>query len=127
MDGFLAEGLDRMNAASVTVRELKGRFDRAMEINFKLFGPHSFRKSLTGPVEGNRSVLNIALFDVCSVLLGQADSETVWTREERVREAIENLVEDPGFAHAITYSTNSRKQVHIRFERFEAELGKALA
>ena len=127
MDGFLAEGLEAMNQQQDQLPALRERFDSAMDFNFRLFGQHAFRKSLLGPPQGSRSVLNIALFDVCSVLIARTDPIGLVACQDQIRGAIRTLVADDSFAHAITYSTNSRKQVGIRFERMEMALAEALA
>jgi len=128
MDSFLAEGLEKMNRMKENeFQDLRQRFDRAMTLNSELFDQHAFRKSLTGAIEGNRSVLNIALFDVCSVLFAQADATRIVQRAEAVKNVVRALIKDAGFEHAITYSTNSRKQVAIRFERLEKVLEEVLA
>lgn len=127
MDGFLAECLKRMNQMSFRERdELRDSLDRALRINYRLFGRHAFRKSLVGPDEGDRSVLNIALFDVCTVLLGKADEQLVQYCAVQVKEAMRELLTNPPFVHSITYSTNSKKQVHSRFYQMETAVSGAL-
>lgn len=127
MDSFLADALDTMNRSPQTgLDELARRFDVAMVLNYELFGEHAFRKSLVGPPEGNRSVLNIAFFDVCSVLFSQADPAKVRSNASGVRQALRRLIEDKVFENAITYSTNSRRQVEIRFSMMTAALQEVL-
>lgn len=72
MDLFLATALNKMNAfPSDDLHILRQSFDRSMEINNLLFGKHAFRKSLAeDDADADRNILNISLFDVCSVLLG---------------------------------------------------------
>ena len=128
MDGFLAEGLKRMNQMSdAELEDLKDGFDRALTLNWELFGQHAFRKSLAGHVSGNRSILNIALFEVCTVLFSQSDGGRILERKEAVKDLVRRLIKDPGFEQAITYGTNSRKPVSIRFERLETDLRGVLA
>lgn len=128
MDGFLGESLKRMNAmAPSDLTALRESFDRAMRINRTLFGRHAFRKSLTEREDAERSILNIALFDVCSVILSRADEWQIEERKERVRQAIRDLLAKADFNIAITYSTNSRKQVHIRFVEMESATREVLA
>jgi transcriptional regulator with XRE-family HTH domain len=128
MDGFLGECLKRMNGmAPGELKELRARFDQAMELNYALFGRHAFRKSLTGEPDSDRGILNIALFDVCSVVLGAADTNAMQSRAELVERSIEQLIGDSEFNHAITYSTNSRRQVHFRFSAMEKAIGEVLA
>jgi hypothetical protein len=129
MDRFLAESLDAMNRMQVAdFRALTSAFEKAMRFNFELFGRHAFRKSLSYEEGANRSVLNIALFDVCSVVLPKAldktmNSATILALKQKVIATLN----DQGFNHAITYSTNSRKQVEKRFEVFEDIVGRITA
>jgi hypothetical protein len=127
MDSFLAEALDRMNRLSVEpLDELREQFERSMTLNYFLFKQHAFRKSLTGSPGGNRSVLNIALFDVCSVLLSRLDPSKADSLSEPIKEAVRGLIRDSAFNHSITYSTNSRKQVEKRFTDAEQSLAEVL-
>jgi hypothetical protein len=124
MDDFLAEALSTMNALTdVELKVLERQFFASMELNSSLFGVHAFRKSALGTGDGNRSVLNIAFFDVCSVGLAGFDNKTM-TESQRnfVKTAIRDLLQDGDFIHAITYSTNSRKQVAKRFELMDSTL-----
>jgi len=127
MDGFLGECLNRMNAMAPTeLTALREIFDRSMRINYALFERHAFRKSLTASGESDRSILNIALFDVCSVVLGKTDERQVEEKAPFVKEAIRRLIQQDDFNTAITYSTNSRKQVHLRFSEMEAAIEEVL-
>jgi hypothetical protein len=123
MDSFLADTLTKMNGmGSDELLALRQRFDASMDANFALFEKHAFRKSLAGDAAGNRSVLNIALFDVCSVALARLDPGDVGASAEVVRRAIRGLIGNSRFEHAVTYSTNSRKQVALRFEMIQEAL-----
>jgi transcriptional regulator with XRE-family HTH domain len=121
MDRFLAESLEKMNRMTDAERyALAVAFDRAMKFNFELFGRHAFRKSLSYDERSNRSVLNIALFDVCSVILPRVlDRSGAPDRISAARQALIEVLTDPDFIYAITYSTNSRKQVEKRFTVLE--------
>jgi transcriptional regulator with XRE-family HTH domain len=128
MDGFLGECLKRMNAmAPRELKDLRARFDQAMEVNYAFFGRHAFRKSLTGDHNADRGILNIALFEVCSVVVGASDPNAMRSRADRVKSSIQRLIGDPEFNHAITYSTNSRRQVHVRFSAVEKAIAEVLA
>jgi len=105
---------------------LRQSLDTTLRINAFLFGRHAFRKSLAGESVGDRSVLNIALFDVCSVVLAKTDEMIVNDRAEALKGAVRKLLSDGEFNHAITYSTNSRKQVHKRFTEMERAVIEAL-
>lgn len=117
MDGFLAESLNKMNQLSAQELEtLRAKFDHSMWANRFLFGEHAFRKSLgSGDPQASRSVLNIALFDVCSVLLSDISKEEIEACQAKLKNAVRALVGDPRFNQAITSSTNSTKQVVARF------------
>jgi transcriptional regulator with XRE-family HTH domain len=122
MDRFLADVLEAMNKmCEADLDALTVAFDQAMAFNFELFGRHAFRKSLSYDEGANRSVLNIALFDVCSVVLPRLlDRAGAPHKLQSIRNAIiDILVNDSDFVHAITYSTNSRKQVEKRFSILE--------
>jgi hypothetical protein len=127
MDSFLAEALDCMNKfMPEQLNEMHEQFNRSMALNYFLFRQHAFRKSLAGSSGDHRSVLNIALFDVCSVLLSRLDPLKVETLKEPIKLAIRGLIRDDAFSHAITYSTNSRKQVEKRFADAEQRLAEVL-
>lgn len=117
MDGFLAESLGKMNAMSdEDLSAMRKSFDGSMELNFRLFGEHSFRKSLNKSAASARSVINIALFDVCSTLFARiAGTALDDAQAADLRERFAQLLGNPAFNHAITYSTNSTRQVQTRF------------
>jgi hypothetical protein len=117
MDDFLAKSLKRMNKMSeAELDALAGEFVQSMKVNNRLFGRHAFRKSLRERSEATyRSVINIALFDVLSVLLARIDIETATARKEELVGAVVTLLDDREFDLSITYSTNSTNKVQARF------------
>jgi hypothetical protein len=121
MDGFLADGLTKLASLSVEERaSLRARFDNAMVLNRKLFGEHSFRKSLASKeLSPYRSVINISLFEVCAVMMSALPAELDSAGQEKLRNSIIELVADEDFARAITYSTNSTAAVQKRFDAME--------
>ena len=122
MDGFLADTLERMNKMDDDQREaLRQCFELSMRNNTMLFGPHAFRKSLAQE-QGSRFVLNIALFDVCSVYFAGIPETKVKDSAERYRAIIRDLITNPDFDHAITYSTNSVVQIRNRFQMMNAAM-----
>lgn len=66
----------------------------------------------------------MAFFDVCSVMLADVDSNALTRQREILGAAIKELVRNPTFVHAITYSTNSRKQVKTRFEMMHGAIAE---
>jgi hypothetical protein len=129
MDGFLAEGLLKLASQSDSERAaLRSAFDRAMILNRKLFGEHAFRKSLASPDPApSRTVINISLFEVCAVTMASLSLPSEAPVEQRLREAVVDLVRDDEFARMITYSTNSTIAVQKRFAKMEEAVREAVA
>lgn len=118
MDAFLAQSLVEMNEGRVNLETLSSYFKFSMEANRWLFGSHCFRKSIAvmdDPLEP-RKVINIALFDVLSVILAQENRDKLVDNKVRYQGAVIELLSDDSFVHSITYSTNSTKQVKKRFD-----------
>ncbi len=115
MDAFLAKALKEMNKLE-NLTELTDAFVVGLERNKELFGRHAFRKSLV-EVSANafRSVINISLFEVMMIGLANVEEGDFTERADELEEAIVNLVVKDNFLHAVTYSTNSTRQVHQRF------------
>lgn len=117
MDGFLAEGLRTLAAlADGERKDLRVSFDKAMNLNYSLFGEHAFRKSLAAPGHPSRSVINISLFEVCAVTMADPEVAPDEPTKRRLKEAVTRLMLDDEFVRAITYSTNSTIPVQKRFE-----------
>lgn len=125
MDSFLGDALDnvnKMNAADL--KQLKEAFATSMKMNHLVFKDHAFRKSLTKShfqSQIPRTILNISLFDTLSVAFSKIP-EVSASEREKIWKVCANLVEDSKFADAITYSTNSTKQVRTRFRMTEEAL-----
>jgi hypothetical protein len=131
MDAFLADALLRMNSLTTDrLQDLRRIFDASMRLNRELFGEHAFRKSLSAlGAAPKRQVLNIALFDVCSVLLANNGHRIASNSRaiEAVKHALAALIQTKDFATAITYSTNSTKAVVARFELANAAIHNAIS
>ena len=84
------------------------------------FKRHAFRKSLRTGSDANRSPLNIALFDVCSVVLSSISEQTVLAHSGAIKDSIAALLTDVDFDNSITYATNDKKRVRTRFEKMTA-------
>ncbi|QYE37228.1 DUF262 domain-containing protein (plasmid) [Polymorphobacter sp. PAMC 29334] len=121
MDEFLGRALKEMNRMSVRqLDELTSEFVRSMQINYLLFGRHSFRKTLRDKSgAAYRSVINIALFDTMSVLLARLTPEQALAQKDELALAIMNLTYDNSFEYSITNSTNSTARVRTRFKMAE--------
>jgi len=127
MDQFLAAALEKMNKLSESeLDNLTQAFKSSLNHNYNLFDRHAFRKSIVNEDKfGSRAVINIALFDVCSVLFSQL--EGISSRQVELRQAMIALLKyDEDFNQAISYSTNSTKQVLTRFKSARAAFQKVL-
>lgn len=126
MEGFLGRALEVMNRMKQEeLDELRSNFDNSMQMNFKLFGPHTFRKSLREDDAGaKRSIMNIALFDVFSEYFSDVQGEFTTKQKKQVRDLIINLLYDDDFNLSITYSTNSTNAIQTRFQMVEDGLGE---
>ena len=123
MDEFLAKTLERLNLEDDDVlHELESAFVRSMQKNHELFGRHAFRRSLAMD-QDKRSVINISLFDVFSWAFTKIPCGEINELGEEIERLVINLVLNPGFKDAITYSTNSTIQVGMRFDMVEQTLG----
>jgi hypothetical protein len=117
MDDFLAKAILRMNKNTDILRDLERQFTLSMNRNYKLFGRHAFRKSLTYQKnEASRSVINIALFDVLSVGFAKLRVGSTDKYERAIVNRVVETMQEPEFLHCITYSTNSTYQVRDRFK-----------
>jgi hypothetical protein len=122
IDLFLAQALSELNKQNDEhINGLTKQFLASMHRNEVLFNRHAFRKSLVdaGP-NGNarlayRSVINISLFDVLSVLFVKISDKQISSDGEAIRAKIVELLADANFVNSITYSTNSTVQVRTRF------------
>jgi hypothetical protein len=129
MDGFLADGLAALARLGESDREtLFHTFEHVMLLNKKLFGDHAFRKSLASQnAHAARSVINISLFEVCSVAMSDKALQSVAPSEQaKMRNAVVALLAREDFTRAITYSTNSTAAVQKRFSTMEMALAEAL-
>ena len=115
MEHFLNETLRKMNENPPDLAKLTAAFLRSMKNNYEVFGEHAFRKSLIDM--GNyRSIINIALFDVFSVLLAEVDPAKVAQNKDAIKMAAARLLISEAFVDAISRSTNSSRNVLLRFQ-----------
>lgn len=128
MDDFLALSLEKINNfGSDELDSLTADFERSMKANYILFKGHSFRKSL-GETNSfaSRTVINISLFDVCSVLLANFTEDEINELSEPLRLSIRKLLRDEEFVQSITYATNGLRQIKTRFEMMNGAISEAL-
>lgn len=128
MDDFLARALEKMNQLDEEgLKKLEAVFKRTMIINDLFFGKHAFRKSLALEDKyAGRTVINIALFDVCSVLFTELKKEDVEQKADQFKSKVRDLLNDNQFIQAITYATNGLVQVKTRFRMMRNAIAEVL-
>lgn len=115
MEHFLNETLRKMNESPPDYAKLTAAFLASMKNNLQVFGEHAFRKSMIN-TSNDRSVINIALFDVFSVLLADVDPTKVTQNTDAIEMAAARLLISNDFVEAISRSTNSSRNVSLRFQ-----------
>jgi len=134
MDAFLAQSLQKMNSECLqkmnseceSLSKIGDAFSRSLKSNYNLFGKHAFRKSLASDdPNAGRGILNISLFDVCTVMLAKIPEELSLDSEpgQRAKKELIELLKNEEFVDAVTYSTNSNKAVNARHQLAEQALG----
>ena len=118
MDAYLAETLIHMNSVGQEALERLGHeFLLSMRNNQTVFGEHAFRKHTRE--SRSRSVINVALFDVYSVVMRRYNENDVILRKEQIHDKFLSLMENEEFFESISYSTNSTRNVQTRFRYVE--------
>ena len=124
MDDFLALSLTRMNKESYLLPELSKQLKTTLANNLHLFGKHAFRKH--DQDQEYRNVINASLWDVLSTGLSRYPKNIVEDRAVELRLKFHLLLKDYKFNNAITYSTNSVKQVRLRFAMVKSMIKEVL-
>jgi hypothetical protein len=114
MDQFLANTLLHMKQLSKSaLDDLATRFQNSMENNYQAFGEYAFRKHTSQSQP--RNVINVALFEVFSVLLANSDLAWIVAHKGQLQKLFYGLMENKEFFRAISQATNSLKNVRTRF------------
>ncbi len=123
-DEYLGTALQQLNANPKKLESLKAAFVRSMEYNEQVFGPHAFRKSRAA--DSKRSALNLAMFDVFSVILSRYEPQT-FTPEvaKKLRAVVGRLLATPAFLNSISYATARPENLHTRFRIGEEMIERA--
>jgi hypothetical protein len=103
--------------------ELRTRFHRSLQNNLVVFGKHAFRKR--GPGD-RRKPLNMALFEVFSVLLADHPEDSVKAHAKELRDGFSELMNDLDFIAAISNATSSVPRVQTRFSKASAIISRVL-
>jgi hypothetical protein len=98
------------------LQSLAERFKRAMVDSYRIFGDRAFRKQMRA--NPRRHPINRALFEVWSANIEALSSEEADRLQEKnadLRERFLTLLDDSGFAAAISYGTGDPQKVRLRF------------
>jgi hypothetical protein len=127
IDEFLARTLRKMNEMGKERlnKELTPVFERSMRNNYQVFDKQAFRKPKR--IDGSRSIINIALFDVYSVLMTRFSEDFVSVHRDSFLSCFDQLQGDQDFVNAITISTNDVRNVVTRFEKINEAHADLLA
>ena len=85
---------------------------------------HTRFSKIFNQLKNKKSVINMAYFDVFSWVFTQISTDVINMNKEEIRARIVDLFMNSDFEYAITYSTNSTKQVGTRFSMTENSLGR---
>ncbi len=124
MDNFLRDVLRKKNLMPSNYWSMMSeRFLLSMLINERIFKQNAFRKIREN---NRRSVINVALFDVFSVLFARYGEKIREQHDEQISLAFMKLLEDQEFLDSISFATNGVKKVKLRFQRIEEMLERIL-
>ena len=116
-DNFLRSTMDSINKMPLEkLNKLEKTFKKAMDAAYKIFDKSAFRRVYRG---GNLSELNIALFEVWCVNLGQLceiDISKLIEKKGYLTNAFQDLMEDRGFRHSISRRARNFSMVKTRFD-----------
>lgn len=133
LDAFLNERMADINKMSDSeIETYKKRFDTTMIRARQIFGEHpsssnqAFRKR---PKNGQRSPISKALFEAWSVnldALSEAEFQKLFQHKKELDTKFVELLSDPEFDRAISYSTGNVKRVQNRFGSIERIIREVL-
>ena len=116
-DKFLNDTMAHINRMPVDkLDKLRQTFKKAMDAAHKIFGDFAFRKGYRGSYRGT---MNMALFEVWSVNLGQLSEDDISKLIEKkgyLINTFQDLLADPGFSDAISRMARNVSMVKFRFE-----------
>ena len=125
-DQFLRDTMDRMNGmSSDKLEQLGNQFKKAMDAAHKIFDQHAFCEVVNGKYREGK--VNIALFEVWSVHLGQlsdAERSKLLQKKEYVTNKFLGLLEDLNFSNTI--GSSNVKSVTLRFEKVKGFINEIL-
>jgi type I restriction-modification system DNA methylase subunit len=127
LDSFLIDRMISLNQMSSEQRTvLDNRFKKAMNRAYSVFAEKAFRKQFKS---GRVGPVSKALFEAWSVnleRLSDDEANVVTRRKGRLNNKFIELLADPNFDRAISYSTGNYGGVQYRFSSIERIIGEVL-
>ncbi len=127
MASFLDKAMEDIKTGGEAHRGIfKQKYTLAIERCFQLLGQFGFEKSQRN--SGKRSK-NSTLFEVWTVVmakLAESDFQKLLSQEKRFQDQALQLLEDAEFFNAITYSTQKKEHVEIRYKKVNNLLNEML-
>lgn len=127
LDSFLIDRMISLNQMSSEQRAvLDNRFKKAMNRAYSVFAEKAFRKQFKS---GRVGPVSKALFEAWSVnleRLSDDEANVVTRRKGRLNNKFIELLADPNFDRAISYSTGNYGGVQYRFSSIERIIGEVL-
>jgi hypothetical protein len=117
---FMDECMESLKTRSEsTLKELEKAFRRSMSLSFRIFGDDAFEKR-TGEENERGKRKNTTLFEVWTVSLARTNekqADQLIKKRKVVVEKLQALIKpDAAFYRAITYATQKREHVRIRYD-----------
>ena len=100
------------------IESFKASYFTAISRCYALLGTSGFEKD-TSP-DNRKKSKNTALYEVWMVVLAQIGDEeykVLESKKDIFRERTQRLLKEPAFFNAITYSTQKKDHVEIRYDR----------
>jgi len=121
LDAFLNQCMRDLNQLpEADLRQLEGRFKRALTDCYRIFGDLAFRKQKRG--SSRRYPINRALFEVwCADVekLSSTQIDRLVQQKNQLRDRFISLLEDPDFESSISFGTGDPRKVRLRFSKID--------
>ncbi|MEZ8224940.1 DUF262 domain-containing protein [Vibrio splendidus] len=125
---FLNQGMVSLGSEDREIAyELKERFLASLDTAYKIFGKHSFKKSLALPE--HKKVVNKPMFEAISVCLAELDDDQLRQlviHKDMVVENFTELLQSKEFDLSISKSTANTDNVQTRFGQSRDAINKVL-
>jgi len=114
MSGFVENAMKKINRMNPQgLDKLKKDFERTMKVSFCFFGDRNFRY----PTESTRGTVNMAMIESVGNFFASKSDEYLKKNKQKIIKNFDKLLDDQKFYEAVRYSTGTKSNVLIRFDR----------